>query len=335
MPRARAAVRGSSRSLFPGHRVVGLADPAQRAEVTVYLRRRAAVPRQLGETLPPYQRSYLEREHFSEAHGAAPADIAAVRRFARAYGLVVTSVDGARRAVTLAGPVGAMNRAVSVKLALVQDQQGRLFRGRTGAVTVPHSIAQLVTGVYGLDNRRQARPFFQIARGAAMGLRAQAAGGPFTPIQLAQLYDFPTNPTGHGQCIGIVELGGGFRPADLRTYFTNLGIAPASQPNVVAVSVDGGRNQPTGQPGGPDGEVMLDIEVAGAVAPGASIAVYFAPNTERGFIDAVTTAIHDNTHRPSVISISWGAAESRWTAQLRRQMEQAFVDAAAIGVTVL
>jgi kumamolisin len=79
---------------------------------------------------------------------------------------------------------------------------------------------------------------------------------------------------------------------------------------------------------------MLDIEIAGAVAPGASIAVYFAPNSEQGFIDAISTAVHDSVNKPSVISISWGATESEWTAQGLAAMDQAFQDAAALGVTV-
>ena len=65
-------------------------------------------------------------------------------------------------------------------------------------------------------------------------------------------------------------------------------------------------NAPTGSADGPDGEVMLDIEVVGAIAPAAKIVVYFAPNTDAGFLDAITTAVHDTTHRPSVVSIADG-----------------------------
>jgi kumamolisin len=97
--------------------------------------------------------------------------------------------------------------------------------------------------------------------------------------------------------------------------------------------VDKGANKPT-NPNSADGEVLLDIEVAGAVAPGAKIVVYFAPNTTRGFQDALTTAIHDNTNKPSVISISWGSAESTWTAQSMTAFDSAAQDAAALGVTV-
>jgi len=79
---------------------------------------------------------------------------------------------------------------------------------------------------------------------------------------------------------------------------------------------------------------MLDIEVAGAMSPGARIVVYFAPNTDRGFLDAITRAVHDQRYQPSVISISWGAPESGWTAQAMQAFDQAFQDAAALGVTV-
>jgi kumamolisin len=126
-------------------------------------------------------------------------------------------------------------------------------------------------------------------------------------------------------------LGGGFTASDLDTYFKGLGL---TTPSVVAVPVDGGANSPTGDANGPDGEVMLDIEVVGAIAPQANIAVYFAPNTDAGFLDAITTAIHDTTHKPSVISISWGGPESSWTAQAMTSMDEAFQAAATMGITI-
>jgi kumamolisin len=131
--------------------------------------------------------------------------------------------------------------------------------------------------------------------------------------------------------VAIIELGGGFKTADLQAYFAQLGIS--QPPQVIAVSVDHGVNQPGG-PNSADGEVMLDIEVVGSVAPGAKIAVYFAPNTDQGFVDSITTAVHDTTNRPSVISISWGAPEVAWTQAAVQAMDQAFQAAAAMGVTV-
>jgi kumamolisin len=96
--------------------------------------------------------------------------------------------------------------------------------------------------------------------------------------------------------------------------------------------VDGATNAPAG--GGADGEVALDIQIAGGVAPGAAIAVYFAANTEAGFADAVSAATHDATHAPSVISISWGGVEMAWPAQAVTTMNTIMQDAASLGISV-
>ncbi len=186
----------------------------------------------------------------------------------------------------------------------------------------------------GLDNRPQAVPHFRTRRIHQNILKATAsaaaAATSFTPDQLAALYDFPPGD-GSGECIALVELGGGYRPQDLTTYFANLGIA---EPSVTAVSVDHAKNSPTGNPSSADGEVMLDIEAAGAVAPKAKVVVYFAPNTDAGFIDAVSQAAHDSVNKPSIISISWGGPESSWTSQSMTALDQALQAAAAMGVTV-
>jgi kumamolisin len=237
--------------------------------------------------------------------------------------------NSARRSVVLAGTIAAFSAAFGVELQQY-EHPGGAYRGRTGAIHVPEELVPIVQAVLGLDDRPQAAPHFRIlppTEGAAQPRASDA----FTPLDLAQLYAFPTGSDAKGQTIGIIELGGGYRLAELKTYFTQLGITP---PKVTSVSVDRKRNRPTHNPNSADGEVMLDIEVAGAMAPGARIVVYFAPNTDRGFLDAITTAVHDQRYTPSVISISWGAPESAWTAQAMRAFDQAFQDAATLGVTV-
>ena len=147
---------------------------------------------------------------------------------------------------------------------------------------------------------------FQVATHNGMFIDHAASPRSFSPNTLAGIYGFPKSATGKGECIGIIELGGGYRTNDIKAYFKSLNI---SVPSVKAVSVDGGINSPSTADSA-DGEVMLDIEVAGAISPGAAIVVYFAPNSDKGFLDAITTAVHDTKNKPSVISISWGAAES-------------------------
>jgi kumamolisin len=102
---------------------------------------------------------------------------------------------------------------------------------------------------------------------------------------------------------------------------------------VTAIGVDGADNVPGQDPNGADPEVLLDIEVIGAIAPKAAISVYFAPNTDSGFVDAVTQAAHADP-APAAISISWGQSEDSWTASARTALDQAIVDAVGTGITV-
>jgi len=325
---------GSQREALPGARSLGKADPAERLEATVLLRRKAAKAfegRVAKLRAGGKAEAHLTREEFARQFGADPADAAAVKKFADQHGLVVTQQDLARRTVVLSGTVAQFNEAFGVDLQQFEHDGGS-YRGRTGAINLPDELNGVVEAILGLDNRPQARPHFRSTppHGNVHWSASAATPGSFTPTQLASLYNFPAG-NGQGECIAIIELGGGYRPADIKAYFTSLGIAA---PTLSAASVDHGKNHPTGDPNGPDGEVMLDIEVAGAVAPAAKIVVYFAPNTDAGFLDAITTAVHDTTNRPSVISISWGGPESAWTQQSMTAFDQAFQAAATMGITV-
>jgi kumamolisin len=263
----------------------------------------------------------LTRAQYRSQHGADPAAVRMVRAFAQEAGLTLAPPSTGERTLKLTGSVAAMQKAFGVSLSQ-KVLDGQTYRVREGGIYLPAEMVGPVEAVLGLDNRPQARTHYRI--------RNAAAGTSYTPVQVAQLYQFPAGATAQGQTIGIIELGGGYRTADLTTYFKGLG---QKAPQVTAVSVDKGKNTP-GTADGADGEVMLDIEVSAAVAPGANVVVYFAPNTDQGFIDAVTTAVHDATNHPSVISISWGGPESSWTAQATSALDAACQSAAALGITV-
>ena len=328
----RHTLPGSERQALAGAHAIGPVRPDERIEVTLRVRAKAPIAQALAanaaaDDTHPAGRTYLTREEFAAAHGADAQDLASIAAFAQAHGLTVVESDAARRSVVLSGTTKSMTDAFGVQLQQYEHESG-VYRGRTGTISLPGELAGVVEGVFGLDDRPAAEPHFQ-RYDPVRGMRSVAARS-FTPPALARLYDFPADADGSGQCIGIIELGGGYKPADLATYFAALGIA---NPKVKAVLVDHAKNHPTNA-NSADGEVMLDIEVAGGVAPKAQIVVYFAPNTTAGFLDAITTAVHDKVNKPSVISISWGAAESGWTAQAMTQYDQAFQAAAAMGVTI-
>ena len=332
----RVPIPGSEKHPVANAERIADVHPDERVEVTVHLRSRAE--RQLTEHISqlsaqaPESRQLLSREDYAQRYGADQGAIARVEAFARANNLNVVSSSVARRSVILGGTASQFSAAFGVELASYAHPDGGTYRGREGAIYIPADLADVVQGVFGLDDRPAARSHIRrITDLAGIQPLAAATRSSFAPNQVGQLYDFPTGVNGQGQSVAIIELGGGFKTTDLTTYFNGLNIKPI--PKVIAVSVDHGKNKPDG-PQGADGEVMLDIEVVGAVAPGATIVVYFAPNTDQGFIDAITTATHDTVHRPSVISISWGSPEVLWTQSAVQAMDQAFQAAAAVGVTV-
>src|SRR4029453_5579136 len=122
---------------------------------------------------------------------------------------------------------------------------------------------------------------------------------------VSRMYTFPQG-TGAGQTIGIIELGGGFIQSDLTAFYQGLGI---TGPSVTVVSVDGATNSPTPADMSttiPDFEVALDMQIAGAIAPGANQVLYFVENTQQGLFNVIKAAVHDSANRPSVISFSRG-----------------------------
>jgi len=314
---------GSQRKPLPAAEQAGPVDEAELIQITVVTRRRAQLRRDASGTLVR-----ISREELQLQHGAAQADLDLVTVTLSRFGLETTSQDAASRRVKLAGTVAALSAAFGAELSLVTSQapggQGPVtHRYRVGSLRIPAELDGIVIAVLGLDNRPQAR--YQSRRA-----EPERAATSYTPPQVAQIYQFPANTDGTGQTLGIIELGGGFSASDLETYFSGLGLPV---PSVTAQGVDGAQNEPGQDPNGADGEVELDIEVAGAVAPGAAQVVYFAPNTDQGFVDAVTTAVHA-TPTPAAVSISWGQSEDAWTGQARDALDAAIADGAALGVTV-
>jgi kumamolisin len=355
---------GSERTQLPGVQSAGQLNESETITVTLVLRRRAQVPAAL--VIGP---ETVTHEELDAQYGAETDDIALVTSTMTGLGLTVTDTHQGSRRMMVSGTIGALSAAFDTTLTLVTSPQPdgtgqATHRYRSGSLSVPAELAGIVTAVLGLDDRPVARPQFRRLTAAAASwtvtpetvtpetvtpetvtpetvtpetvtpetVTPEAAPAaptavPLTAPQVASLYNFPAGTDGTGQTIAIIELGGGYTQSDLDMYFSGLGLAT---PSVTAVGVDGGSNSP-GQPA--DGEVELDIQVAGAVAPKAAQLVYFAPNTDQGFINAIAQAVH-TTPPPIVVSISWGQSEDQWSEQSRTSMDGVFADAAALGVTV-
>jgi kumamolisin len=323
MASTRTVIPGSERTA-PKATLIGGCDPNETAVISIYLKRPTS-PAVAAEAEIPVVRDRAELRR--ERESALSAQMDKIAAFAVQEGLTVVAREPARRLIQVSGKLQTLAAAFGAHLQMFSHAQGAVggaFRARTGVLTAPSDVADLVEAVLGLDQRPVARP-------RSVRVVSPRATQGYLPNDVTRLYGFPTTlGAGKGVCIAIIELGGGVAPEDTSTAFRAMGLTP---PEVTPVLVSGGTNQPGVDPDS-DGEVALDVQVCGAGAPGANLAVYFAPNTDQGFVDAITQAAQDETHKPSVMSISWGSPESDWTAQAIAAMTSAFQDAVAVGVSV-
>lgn len=295
---------------------VGPAPAGEIIKVTLILRRRQPA------ATPLYKAGqHLSYHTLSQSFGANPDDIEAVEQFAADHHFTISGLNPSARSIAITGPLKDLAAAFGADVELRRIGP-RVTRTRTGDLKIPELLAGRVEAVLGFDQRPVAKPHHVFRPRTAQSTS-------YTPKQVAELYNFPSG-TGTGQTIALIELGGGFASTDLKNYWKQIGVGSVA---VTAVSVDGAQNSPVGDPDSADGEVVLDIEVAGGVAPAAKIAVYFADNTDQGFLDAINAAIHDQVRKPSVISISWGGAESSWTPQAMNAFNSSFHDAALLGIS--
>jgi|HubBroStandDraft_1064217.scaffolds.fasta_scaffold08429_3 kumamolisin len=316
---------GPKRMHRSGAEVLGRSDRHEWCQITVKVRRKAELPE------PVAGQAVLTRAQAATDHGADPADLAAVTAMANNYGLKVVSQNAATCSVKLAGPVEAMEKAFQVHLFRVKHGS-RYYRGRVGSLFIPKELEHKVVGVFGLDTRPMARHRASGPQSSRKGIPAADTRPWYLPQELAAAYGFPDND-GSGQTIGIIELGGQYVASDLHLFGQLAGLASLPTVNVINAETVTSDSQTDDDF---ISEVMLDIEVAAAVCPGATIAVYFSNFTEQGWVDVIDSALNDTQNNPGVLSISYGLAEGTetWTPQAMSAVNDAMKEAAGRGIPV-
>lgn len=326
---------GSKRALLPSSRAAGPVNLSEIASLTIRVRsvgdlaQLIAGAHELGRQ-PVAERRYLTHAELAQQYGASAEDLDDVEHVAARHNLVVVRRSALERTVVVRGRMRDLLSVFRANVHMYHHATGT-YRGRQGAIEIPQRLDSIVTGVFGFDTRPRRRTRYPLI--AQLG--GPGGGNGVMATEFARRYRFPTeiggvNLDGRGQTVAIIELGGGYRNGDLATFFSE---AKMAMPQVTAVAVDRGRNSPT-EADSADSEVMLDIEVAGAVAPGARFAVYFAPNDDQGFLQAISAAVHDTERKPGVISISWGSPEGVADPQGLQAYHEIFAAAAQLGITV-
>ena len=333
---ARVELHNSFHHLPPGSRAARRTNGQRWLELTVGVKRLKVLPDLSAiDQLLPAQRKYMTREQLSSEYGSDPQALETIEAFAKAHNLVVTRNERASARLGLAGTVADLSAAFGVTLFDYTHPQFGSFHARTGSMHVPAEVADAITGVFGFNNHRVLRRKLQNTRMAADA--TTKARKWFIPTELAQIYNFP-QADAKNQCIGLLEFGGGVENADVTAYFNEIHQAA---PTVKVIAVDGVSTDPAADPDS-TGEVMLDVDVAGALAGGAKIAVYFSTFDEKGLIDCLSAVLNDAANDPSVLSISWGWAENQpfnadgviWSPAAIDHCNASLLAAAHLGITV-
>jgi kumamolisin len=334
----RRVLANSQHHLPPGSVAKRKTNPNKWIELTIGVRRLKQLPDLSAlEDKRPGERTYMTREQLRTEYGSDPAAVEQIEKFAADHNLVITRDERASARLGLAGTAGNVSAAFGVKLLDYTHPKLGEFHARTGPVTLPEEVAGAITGVFGLNTHRVMHRAPR-RRQKINALGSMAKANPyFVPTELAGIYNFP-NADASGQCIGLLEFGGGVEQSDVTAYFQQIGV-PA--PNIQIVAVDGVSTDPSADPDS-TGEVMLDIDVAGALAGGAKIAVYFSTFDEKGLVDILSAVINDSVNDPSVLSVSWGWDENQpfngdnilWSPAAIDHVNQSLLAVAQLGVTV-
>lgn len=338
-------LKGSTHLIPKEHRLLRATSASEIIMVTLILRRKRG-----GAKLKEVKdfsakvgavRNAVDRDQFVADHGADPKEIEQVLAFAQSQGLEVAETNAAARSVVLRGTAAKLNKAFGVKL---NDYQGPLgkYHSHTGPVKLPGALATIVQAVIGLHNRPIRAQAHNTSHRRSVNVPPNTK--PVTPQQVAQLYGFPPGD-GEGQTIGIYEMAvgdgsgqladAGYKAQDVANTIKGFG-GGLKVPNIIDVAIDG-----VGNSGVNDGETLLDITVAGAIAQAATIAVYFTGAETQNMIHALQRMIHPGAGDPvpTVISISYGwgpdDAQSEFSDEEFQQFGELFTDAANLDITVL
>ena len=324
---------GSERFHRPDSEMVGPCEPDEMCDITVKVRRKASLPE-------PDPARPIARAELAAKYGADPDDLDTVEKALTPFGMTVKSKNEATHSLEFTGPVSAMEAAFQVKLNWVKHRvkvapnqhKEYTYRGRTGKLQIPAGLAGIVVGVFGLDTRPMVKHRRHHPMAATGGLPPADSRPWYIPQELAKAYQFPDGD-GSGQSIAILEFGGKYQPADLKTFLGLVGLSGES-PDVQVRKI---RPLPSSDQDDPDAisEVMLDIEIVAAICPKATIAVLFSQFSEDGWI-ANLDAIQSDPSSPNIVSVSYGLAEGTdiWTQDAIDQINDTLKALANAGITV-
>lgn len=318
----------------------GPADPAQRMEMTVVLRRTPAQQKALDQLLeeqqaatsPQYHR-WLSPEQFADRFGAAKDDVDRLAAWLTSNGFAVTRTSRGRDSLSFTGTAAQVEAALGTPIHRFQLGAERHF-ANTAEPSVPAEFAHLVAAFRGLHDFRPKAPRRNAVR-RPVSVRGKAANSQFVtdtypgvnvlaPDDLATIYNvnalYRAGVDGTGMSIAVA----GQSDVDLADieYFRQAFNLPARDPQLVLVpgSQDPGKNDA-------EGEADLDLEWAGAMARNANVLYVYSQDAFDSAFYAIDEAL------APVLTFSFGGCEWRMQQSDLATITAEAQKAAAEGIT--
>jgi len=291
----------------------------------------ALMEEQLTKGSPNYHK-WLTPEEFGKQFGPADADIRAVTDWLTSHGFQVSNVSKGRTMIEFSGNVGHVRNAFHTEIHRFSfNAEAR--QANVSDPQIPAALMPVVAGIVSLHNfprksmKRIVGAFTRTADGRVIP-QFTTSGGSYVvgPADFAKIYNIPASLDGTGQHIAIVA-DSNINPQDV-TDFRTLFSLPTNPPNIILNGPDPGLN-------GDEGEGDLDVQIAGMVAPNATIDFVVSEDTQTAFgIDLSAFYIIDNNIAP-VMSESFGSCESSLGTAGNNFYNSLWEQAAAQGITVM
>lgn len=320
---SRVALRGDVISAVSHSAETGTVSSGKQVPVTVSLTPRDqkgldAFIAKVGDKKSPQYKHYLTVPQFAARYGATATTIGKVSRYLRSQGLTTGKISKNHLTIGASGTAAQVEKAFGTTLAKYREKgSDHSYFANTSAPRLPAGIAASVSDVSGLNNYAKYHHNSQ-ARVTPKATPKVAAG--LNPTTAKKAYNLTSTVSagynGSGVTVGLLEFSA-FKQSNITYYDNYYGISTGT-PTVRTAG--GGTTDLSGQ-----GEVELDIEVVQAIAPGATIKVYEAPNSDAGETAVYSALVSDDV---PVVSISWGIYESGETASNRTALNTDFQEAA-------
>jgi trimeric autotransporter adhesin len=339
---------------------LGAASPStQLSHVRLMLSRSSAQEAALNKYLAdlqdkssPNYHKWLTPAQFGKLYGPADSDIAAIVAWLQSHGLHVDGVSSGRTNIAFTGSVAQIERALHTSIHSYQAH-GEQFFSNNSNPKIPAALAGVVSGVARLNTIRPkpqhvanrlgvydpathrmkaAQPFPSRRPRAQMTTGSGTTDDPYllfmVPGDAATIYDSPnslnanfttgTSITGSGVTIGVG--GDAVIQGSTVASFRNRFLGDSNQPVITNVDNTTSTNDTD--------EAYIDTELAGGLAPGATIHFYTASTLDI----AIEQMLADNS--VDIFSLSFGECELQLTTAENALISSWWQQAATQGIAV-